>query len=78
MENKLKEYQSLILGWAKDKNITGVECAPMQRLKAIEAWQKEFGIISFERLLMRKFIANWLQKASHKTSLRSHRASVSA
>ena len=36
MENKLKEYQSLILGWAKDKNITGVECAPMQRLKAIE------------------------------------------
>lgn len=36
MKNKLKEYQSLIIDWAKDKNITGAECIPMQRLKLIE------------------------------------------
>jgi len=36
MQEKLKEYQNLILGWARDKNITREECAPMQRLKAIE------------------------------------------
>lgn len=35
-----------------------------QRLKAIEAWQKDFGVISFERLLIRRFIVNWLEKAS--------------
>ena len=32
----LKEYQNLILGWAKDKNITREECIPMQKLKLIE------------------------------------------
>ena len=32
----LKEYQNLILGWAKDKNITTEECIPMQKLKLIE------------------------------------------
>lgn len=32
----LKEYQSLILGWARDKNITREECIPMQKLKLIE------------------------------------------
>ena len=32
----LKEYQDLILGWAKDKNITREECIPMQKLKLIE------------------------------------------
>lgn len=36
MREELKEYQNLILGWARDKNITRAECAPMQRLKAIE------------------------------------------
>lgn len=36
MQEILKEYQSLILNWARDKKITGKECAPMQRLKAIE------------------------------------------
>ena len=32
----LKEYQNLIIGWAKDKNITREECIPMQKLKLIE------------------------------------------
>lgn len=32
----LKEYQNLILGWARDKNITRAECIPMQKLKLIE------------------------------------------
>ena len=32
----LKEYQDLIIGWAKDKNITREECIPMQKLKLIE------------------------------------------
>ncbi|HSE99751.1 MAG TPA: MazG-like family protein [Nitrososphaeraceae archaeon] len=36
MKDKLKEYQELIISWAKDKNITGAECIPMQRLKLIE------------------------------------------
>ena len=36
MENKLKEYQNLILDWAKDKNITTEDCIPMQRLKLLE------------------------------------------
>ena len=35
-ELTLKEYQDLILGWARDKNITGEECIPMQKLKLIE------------------------------------------
>jgi len=36
MKEQLKEYQNLILGWARDKNITGEECIPMQKLKLIE------------------------------------------
>lgn len=36
IELVLKEYQDLILGWAKDKNITREECIPMQKLKLIE------------------------------------------
>ena len=36
MQQQLKEYQDLILGWAKDKNITREECIPMQKLKLIE------------------------------------------
>ena len=36
MQKELKEYQDLILGWAKDKNITREECIPMQKLKLIE------------------------------------------
>jgi hypothetical protein len=36
MQQQLKEYQNLILGWAKDKNITTEECIPMQKLKLIE------------------------------------------
>ena len=36
MQEELKEYQNLILGWARDKNITGAECIPMQKLKLIE------------------------------------------
>ena len=36
IELVLKEYQNLILGWAKDKNITREECIPMQKLKLIE------------------------------------------
>ena len=36
MQQQLKEYQNLILGWAKDKNITREECIPMQKLKLIE------------------------------------------
>ena len=36
MQKQLKEYQDLILSWAKDKNITGEECIPMQKLKLIE------------------------------------------
>ena len=36
MQKQLREYQDLILGWAKDKNITREECIPMQKLKLIE------------------------------------------
>jgi hypothetical protein len=36
MKKKLEKYQNLILGWAKERNITGEECIPMQRLKLIE------------------------------------------
>ena len=36
MQKQLREYQDLILGWAKDKNITTEECIPMQKLKLIE------------------------------------------
>lgn len=36
MKEQLKQYQELIIDWAKDKNITGAECIPMQRLKLIE------------------------------------------
>ena len=36
MQKQLKEYQNLIIGWAKDKNITTEECIPMQKLKLIE------------------------------------------
>lgn len=36
MQQQLREYQDLILGWAKDKNITREECIPMQKLKLIE------------------------------------------
>lgn len=36
MQQQLKEYQNLIIGWAKDKNITTEECIPMQKLKLIE------------------------------------------
>ena len=36
MQKQLREYQNLILGWAKDKNITREECIPMQKLKLIE------------------------------------------
>lgn len=35
-ELALKGYQNLILGWARDKNITREECIPMQKLKLIE------------------------------------------
>ena len=33
---ELKDYQNLILDWAKDKNITTEDCIPMQKLKLIE------------------------------------------
>ena len=36
MKEQLKEYQNLILGWARDRNITGEECISMQKLKLIE------------------------------------------
>ncbi len=36
IELTLKEYQNLILRWARDKNITREECIPMQKLKLIE------------------------------------------
>ena len=36
MQEQLRKYQDLILGWAKDKNITREECIPMQKLKLIE------------------------------------------
>ena len=33
---ELKDYQNLILDWAKDKNIETEDCIPMQKLKLIE------------------------------------------
>lgn len=36
MKEQLKEYQNLIIDWAEKRNITGEECAPMQKLKLIE------------------------------------------
>lgn len=32
----LQELQPLIIQWAKDKNITGLECVPKQKLKFLE------------------------------------------
>ncbi len=36
MTEELKKYQTLIINWAEERNITGKECAPKQKLKLIE------------------------------------------
>lgn len=36
MKEELKKYQDLIINWAEERNITGKECIPMQKLKLIE------------------------------------------